>query len=73
MTANPSTIKIFWKPKQGKIGSDGDETADFHDKEVPKVDSNYTCLAVIFLDSVLKKDESYYLQVFLKECKYNEK
>ena len=35
--------------------------------------SNYTCLAVISLDSALKKDENYYLQVFLKECKYIEK
>ena len=38
--------------------------------EIPKVDSNYTCLAVILINFVLKKDENYYLQVFLKECKY---
>ena len=31
--------------------------------------SNYTCLAVISLDSALKKDEKYYLQVFLKVWK----
>ena len=37
------------------------------------VDSNYTCLAVISLDSVLKKDSNYYPQVFLKVCKYIEK
>ena len=37
------------------------------------MDSNHTCLAVIILDSALKKDESYYLQVFWKECKYIEK
>ena len=37
------------------------------------MDSNHTCLAVISLDSALKKDESYYSHVFLKECKYNEK
>ena len=36
------------------------------------MDSNYTCLAVISLDSGFKKDEKYYLQVFLKECKYIE-
>ena len=35
--------------------------------------SNYTCLAVILIDFVLKKDENYYLQVFLKECKYIER
>ena len=27
---------------------------------------------MIILDSALKKDENYYLQVFLKECKYIE-
>ena len=37
------------------------------------MDSNHTCLAVISLDSVLKKDDNYHLQVFLKECKYIEK
>ena len=36
-----------------------------------KVDSNHTCLAVITLDSALKKND--YLQVFLKEWKYIEK
>ena len=29
---------------------------DFYDKKIPKVDSNHTCLAVIILDSALKKD-----------------
>ena len=41
--------------------------------QIPKVDSNHTCLALISLNFVLKKDESYFLQVFLKECKYIEK
>ena len=34
------------------------------------MDCNYTSLAVICLDSALKKDKSSYSQVFLKECKY---
>ena len=42
-------------------------------KQIPKVDSNHTCLAVISLDSALKKDGNYYSQVFLKECKYIQK
>ena len=45
-------------------------------KEIPKVDSNHsnhTCLAVTSLDSALKKDENYFPQVFLKECKCIEK
>ena len=37
------------------------------------MDSNHICLALISLQSVLKKDENYYPQVFLKECKYIEK
>ena len=38
----------------------GDEVTDFHDKEMPKVGSIYTCLTVILID-------------FLRECKYIEK
>ena len=56
-----------------KIKYHGDEVTDFYDKKIPKVDSSYTCLAVISWDSALKKDGNYYLQVFLKECKYIEK
>ena len=44
----------------------------FYDKGLPKVESNHTCLAVIDLDSALKKDGSYYSQVFSNECKYTE-
>ena len=46
---------------------------DFQDKEMSKASSNHTWLAVISLDSALKKDENYYLQVFFKEFKYIEK
>ena len=56
-----------------KIKSHGDEVTDFYDKKIPMVDSNHTCLAVISLDSALKKDGNHYPQVFLKECKYIEK
>ena len=42
-------------------------------KEIPKADSNHTCLAIFSLDSPLKKDQNYYLQVFLKEWKYIKK
>ena len=56
-----------------KIKSHDNEVTNFYNKKIPKLDSNRTCLAVISLDSTLKKDENYYLQVFLKECKYIEK
>ena len=45
----------------------------FHDQKTPKVDSNYTGLAVISLDSTLKNNVSYYPQVFLRERKYIER
>ena len=37
------------------------------------MDSHHIYLIVISLDSALKKDDNYDLQVFLKECKYIEK
>ena len=49
---------------------DGYEATDFYDKEVPKVGSNYTYLAVILIGLVHKKDdEHYHPRVLLKECK----
>ena len=62
--------KIFLKIK---VKSSGDEVTNFYDKEILKMESNYTYLAVISLDSALKGDENYYPQIFLKECKYNNK
>ena len=56
-----------------KIKSHSVEVTDFYNKKIPLVDSNHTCLAVISLDSAPKKDDNYYLQVFIKESKYIEK
>ena len=56
-----------------KIKFHGDEVTDFYDKEIPKVDSDHTCLTEISLDSALKKDENCYPQVFLIESKYIKK
>ena len=53
-----------------KIKSHGDEVTYLYDKKISEVDFSYACLAVITLDSALKKDENYYPQVFLKEFKY---
>ena len=55
---------------EAKIKSYGDEVTNFYDKEIPTMNSNYNCLAVVSLDSTLNKDGNYYPQVFLKECKY---
>ena len=70
LDCKPIYTKKFLKAKMKFYG---DEATDFHDKEIPKVGSNCTSLAVILIDFVLKKDEKYYLQMFLKECKYIEK
>ena len=56
-----------------KIKYRGDKVTDIYDKEIPKSDPNHTCLAVISLDSALKKDDKYYPLVFLKGYKYTEK
>ena len=56
-----------------KIKSYGDKVTHFYNEEIPKVESNHTCLAVISLDSALKKDGNCFLQVFLKKRKYIQK
>ena len=61
------------KNLNSKIKSYGDEATDFHDKEMPIVGSDYTCLVEITIDSALKKEKNCYLQVFLQECKYIKK
>ena len=40
---------------------------------MPRAGSNHVCVAVITIDSGLKKEENYYPQVFLKECNFIEK
>ena len=58
---------------KAKINPHGDEGTNFYLKQIPKADFDHTSLAVISFYSDLKKNETYYLQVFLKECKYIEK
>ena len=67
LDCEPIYNKTFVKTR---IKSYDHEATDFHYNEIAKVGSNYTCLAVISLDSVLKKDQNYYLQVFSKKFKY---
>ena len=49
-----------------KIKSYGDEATGFHDKEVPKVGSNHTCLAIISLDSAFKKMKTIVCKCFIR-------
>ena len=55
--SDPVYNKEFLKTK---IKSLGDEVTDLYDKKIPKVDSIHICLAIISLDSALKKDENYH-------------
>ena len=68
--SEPVYNKRFLK---AKIKSYVNEAIGFYDKQMPKARTVYTCLAVINVDSALKKDENCYPQVFLKERKYIEK
>ena len=49
--SKPVYDKFFLKTK---VKSSSDEVTDFFDKEIPKVDSNHACLAVINLDFALQ-------------------
>ena len=53
--SEPVYNKEFLKTK---IKSSGDEVTDFWDKKIPKRDSNHACLAVISMDSALKKEDN---------------
>ena len=70
--SNSTKNELNCKFLKTKIKSYGGEYRDFYNKGIPKVGSNYTCLAVILMHFVVKKDENYYPQIFLKECKYTE-
>ena len=43
---------------------------NFHNNKIPIAGSQCICLSVILIDSVYRKDKSYYPQVFLEEYKY---
>ena len=60
---NEKYIKTKIKSYNGKINT------NFHNNKTPKEGSQYICLSVILIDSVYKKDKSYYPQLFLEELK----
>ena len=61
--SKPFYNKEFLKTK---IKAHAAEVIDFYDKTFPKVDYNDTCLAVINLDSALKKVKTIIQKLFLK-------
>ena len=47
---------------------------NFRNEKRPKEDVSYKCkcLSIIILDSVIKSNKKYYLQMYLDECKYKQ-
>ena len=43
---------------------------NFQRKKIPKENASYKCLSLIMLDSVIRANKKYYLQILLEECKY---
>ena len=60
--------KVFWEPKQNLMAI----KLQIFTIKISPLGSYNTCLAVTSSDSAHKKDENYYWQVFLKQCKYIE-
>ena len=52
------------KSYNGKINT------NFRNNTIKKEGSQCVCLSVKLIDSVYRKDKTYYTQVFLEECKY---
>ena len=49
---------------------DGVIKTNFLGNGIPKKNMHYTCIACITIDSVMKMNKKYFLQVYLEECKY---
>ena len=64
---------MYFLNEAGNLLKYDNKVTDFYDKEIAKIDSNHTCLAVINLDSVIKKDWKYYIKSFLKKWKFTAK
>ena len=43
---------------------------NFLDDKIPKENEQYTCIACITVDSVMRMEKKNYPQVYLEECKY---
>ena len=66
--SKPVYNKIYIKAKVKSYN--GNINTSFYNNKIRKADSQYICLSIILLDSVFRTGKSYYLQVFLEECKY---
>ena len=55
---------------ENKQSYNGKINTNFHDNKIPKEGSQFLCLLVILIDSVLRTGKHYYPRVVLEECKY---
>ena len=66
--SNPVYNKKSWRTKtksyNGKINT------YFQNNKIPKEDSWFICLSVIWIDSIFRAGKNCYPQVLLEECKY---
>ena len=46
---------------------------NFHNKKIPKEKTPCKCSSIMMIDSVIKANKKYYLQMLLEECKYIQK
>ena len=61
----------YWKARVREF--DGVIKTNFLGNNVPKENTDYTCIACITVDSVLRIDKKGYPEVYLEECKYKAK
>ena len=61
---NKKYLRTKMKFYNGKINT------IFHSNKIPKEGSQYRYLTVVLINSVYRKVENYYPQVFLEKCKY---
>ena len=61
---NEKYLKVKITSYNGKINT------NFHNNKIPKEGSQYICLSVILINSVLRTGTNIYPQVFLEDCKY---
>ena len=48
---------------------EGNVNTNFEGKKLSKENASHECLSLIMLDSVIKSNKKYYLQILLEECK----
>ena len=80
MIKNKLDIKFYSRPiyeqkyLKAKVRDfDGVIKTNFLGNGVPEENMHYTCIACITIDSVMRIDKKYHLQVYLEECKYKVK